>query len=132
MSGKVPPSSRAGKFKPRRDNVERAVSLFERFTGHDAVSIGVWKVPDVPDTLAVIGPVDFIGYTTVRDGETEKYIHRFKASDRPLLAIAPDGTQIFLVGGRYIFTERGIVDLSDTKNLPPELRAMVAREMRKR
>ena len=52
-------------------------------------------------------------YTTVRDGKEEKYIHQFKAKDKPLLCVTPDGTQILLVGGAYDFTERGIVDRSD-------------------
>jgi len=60
----------------------------------------------------VVGRCDGVLYTTVRDGAREKYIHKFKASDAPLLAISPDGCQILLIGGNYRFTERGIVDLS--------------------
>lgn len=103
-------------------DVRHAASLVERFKGTDAEAIGSVDVPPMPKVVGVIGPVDFIGYTTERDGQTEKYIHRFKASDRPLLCVTPKGDRILLIGGAYVFTERGIVDLSDTKNLPARLR----------
>ena len=127
MSGKVPPSSRAGSkahalMRDHRSDVRHAASLVERFKGVDAEIAGSVTVPPMPKVVAVIGPCDFIGYTTERDGVVEKYIHRFKAKDRPLLCVSPTGEQILLVGGAYVFTERGIVDLSDTKNLPPKYR----------
>lgn len=119
MSGQVPPSSRAG--KRRRiiaSDVDRAADLVERFKGHDAEELGVFDVPDLPSTVAVIGECDGVLYTTVRDGRVEKYIHKFRAKDKPLLCVSPDGSQMLFIGGRYVFTERGIVDLSDTRNLP--------------
>lgn len=123
MSGKVPPSSganrRAASFsRSRSPNVRRAALLYERFTGHDAESIGEIEVPPLPKEVAVIGECDGVLYTTVRDGKTEKYIHEFAASDKPLLCVSPDGRQLLMVGGRYLFTERGIVDRSDRKNYP--------------
>lgn len=56
------------------------------------------------------GDCDGILYTTVRDGRTEKYIHTFKKNSRPILASSSDGKQIALIGGKYKFTDRGIVD----------------------
>lgn len=123
MSGQVPPSSRAGKRRrPIRSEVDRAADLVERFKGHDAEELGVFEIPDLPSTVAVIGECDGVLYTTVRDGKREKYIHKFAAKDKPLLCVSPDGKQMIFVGGRYVFTERGIVDLSDTKNLPASIR----------
>lgn len=118
MSGKVPPSSRAGINRKTRGQAQKAADLYERFTGHDAEIAGTVTVPPLPSTVAVIGPCDAICYTTVRDGKKEKYIHKFRAADKPLMCVSPDGSQILLVGGQYVFTERGIVDLSDKKNLP--------------
>lgn len=120
MSGGVPPSSRAGKraraFTAARSDIRRAASLYERFTGHEAESLGKVSVPDLPKVAAVIGDCDGVLYTTVRDGVTEKYIHEFaKADDKPLLCVTPDGKQLLLIGGTYDFTERGIVDGSDLK-----------------
>lgn len=121
MSGKVPPSSRAGKHRRFiASDVDRAIDLVERFKGHDAEELGVFHVPEIPSTVAVIGECDGVLYTTVRDGVTEKYIHKFRAKDKPLLCVSPDGKQMLFVGGRYVFTERGIVDLSDSANLPLE------------
>ena len=115
MSGRVPPSSRAGARLPRGDDVQRASDLRERFTGEKTEPAGTVTVPKIPRVVAVIGHCDFIGYTTRRDGKVEKYVHDFAKKDRPLLCVNPDGSQILLVGGDYDFTERGIVDGSDWK-----------------
>lgn len=118
MSGRVPPSSRAKSRGYSADEVGRAVRLYERFTGHDAEELGVFNIPDLPATATVIGECDGVLYTTVRDGKTEQYIHEFRAKDKPLLCVSPDGRQLILVGGRYVFTEKGIVDKSDRQNYP--------------
>jgi hypothetical protein len=115
MSGGVPPSSRAksrSQISARKD-VQKAARLYERFSGHQAESLGKVKVPSMPRVGACVGEVDFIGYTAVRDGVQEKYIHKFKAVDKPLLVVSPDGRYLLLIGGSYRFTERGIVDNSD-------------------
>ncbi len=115
MSGGVPPSSRARSRAPIADerDIRRAADLYERFSGHEAEIAGRIEVPEIPRVGVCVGEVDGILYTTVRDGVTEKYIHKFKAADRPLFVVAPDGRQLYLVGGGYDFTERGIVDHSD-------------------
>jgi hypothetical protein len=101
----VPPSSKS----LARQN-QQATDLFKRFTGHDLEWAEDVELPDIPAALAVIGKIDFIGYTTRRDGKTEAYKHDFSRGSKPLLCIAPDGSQIYIVGGLYVFTERGIVD----------------------
>lgn len=118
MSGKVPPSSRAGRAARRSGDIGRARNLYERFSGHDPEELGVIEIPPIPAEVAVIGVLDGVMYTTVRDGVKEKYIHKFRESDKPLLCVSPDARQLLVVGGAYVFTERGIVDLSDKKNLP--------------
>lgn len=94
-------------------DVQKAADLYERFSGHEAEAVGKIKVPPLPKVGVSIGEIDGVLYTTVRDGVVEKYIHKFKASDKPLFVVSPDGKQLFLIGGRYRFTERGIVDMSD-------------------
>lgn len=128
MSGRVPPSSRAGINRSVRNQSQKAALLYERFTGHETTKPQIINVDPLPKAVAVIGECDGVLYTTVRDGVKEKYIHEFKHKDKPLLCIRPDGRQILLIGGAYVFTERGIVDASDTKNLPPELRRKLRRE----
>jgi len=110
----VPPSSKAGVVSyADRDAISRAADLYERFSGHEAEAIGKVRVNPMPKVGVAIGEVDGILYTTVRDGVLEKYIHKFRRVDKPLFVVSPDGKQLFLVGGNYTFTERGIVDESD-------------------
>jgi hypothetical protein len=83
--------------------------LLEKFSGHKPSE--VLRASERPgNTGLVIGELDFVGYTTVRDGETEKYIHRFKQKARPILAVTGKGKQLRVVGGSYQFTEAGIED----------------------
>jgi hypothetical protein len=104
---------------PRRKNpvppskvvqARNAADLYTRFTGHDALEEVEIEKPILPDVMLVVGDIDGIMYTTVRDGEVEKYVHQFKKSARPLFCVSHDGKQIHLIGGEYDFTERGIVD----------------------
>lgn len=112
MSGRVPPSSRA-KSRPlhKRDDVNRAAKMFEEFTGHAAESVGYVDFT-TPTALAIVGDLDGVLYTTVRDGITERYKHDFATKDKPMLCVSPDG-RLHVIGGHYRFTERGIVDKSD-------------------
>ncbi len=93
--------------------IQKAADLYQRFSGHEAEEVGRINVPEIPRVGVAIGDIDFIGYTTVRDGVQEKYIHKFHKKDKPLFVVAPDGSALYLVGGFYTFTERGIVDRSD-------------------
>lgn len=98
----VPPSIRV-----QRRNAEK---LFADFTGHAPEHFDEFDKPQIPDVCIGVGSVDAICYTTVRDGQVEKYIHEFKPHARPLFAVSHDGKQLLLLGGAYRFTERGIVD----------------------
>lgn len=102
MSGKVPLSKRA--------QVRHASDLYREFSGHDADEYEMVKKPIIPDVLTVIGELEGVIYSTVRDDEHERYVHRFRKGSRPLLAVNPDGDQLFIIGGKYLFTDRGIVD----------------------
>ncbi len=101
MSGKVPPSKRA--------RVAEAVDLFQRFRGDDPEWIDRIDI-EHPDVLLIVGHCDGVLYTTERDGQVEKYIHQFKKAARPLLCTSYDGQQLYLLGGDFTFTHRGIVD----------------------
>ncbi len=63
-----------------------------------------------PKTGLVIGELDGVLYSTVRDGKKEKYIHEFKRKSRPLLIASSDGDSLHIVGGQYEFTNAGIED----------------------
>lgn len=107
MKNPVPPS--------RTVQVKQASKLYEEFTGHNAELIGRVEKPVVPDVMAVIGDVDGILYSTVRDGKLERYIHEFAVKSRPLFAVSHDGKSLHMLGGAYDFTERGIVDKTGRK-----------------
>lgn len=98
----VPPS----KTVQARD----AADLYKRFTGHEALDEVSIDKPVLPDVMLVVGDIDGIMYTTVRDGVTEKYVHQFKKKCRPLFCVSHDGKTLYMLGGSYDFTERGIVD----------------------
>lgn len=116
----VPPSSRlrakATLRASERAEFERAARLYADFSGHDAGPLARVPYPQRPKVAIVVGYCDGVLYSTVRDGVKEKYIHQFKAKDRPLFLVSPDGKQLILYGGNFDFTERGIVDASDHKN----------------
>jgi hypothetical protein len=89
---------------------EKAARLFENFTGHDACDVARVRIPNPPKAAMVVGHMTAICYSTVRDGKTEEYIHEFKKSAQPILAIGPDGKQVLIIGGNFTFTDRGFVD----------------------
>lgn len=95
-----------------RDAMQKAARRYSRFTGHASEPAGYVDIK-VPKALVAFGQLDAVQYTTVRGDKVEHYEHRFRAADRPTLAVSPDGKQLFIVGGRYRFTDRGIVDHSD-------------------
>lgn len=92
-----------------RSRVAAAASRFARFTGHKANRSMRVHIPSDSAGLA-IGPVLAVAYETVRDGKREKYLHDFRPASRPTLAASSDGKSLFLLGGAYRFTDRGIVD----------------------
>jgi hypothetical protein len=110
----VPPSSKSLTLQ-----TEKAISLYKRFSGHQAKAIGKVAKPEIPDVLVAIGEITGVAYQTRRDGKLEDYMHEFHRGSRPLFAVSPDGKMIVLLGGAYDFTERGIVD-TDKQGRPIE------------
>lgn len=94
-------------------DVRKAASLYESFREEPAQLTRKVTV-DVPDAVAVMGTVEFIGYVTTHRGKTFLYIHEFAEGSRPLMTAGKKRNQLFLVGGRYKVTSRGITDLDST------------------
>jgi hypothetical protein len=67
----------------------------------------------IPHSLAVIGHVNAIEYDCTRNGKTVKARHVFAPGSRPVFAVGSGRGELFLVGTRYRFTDRGIVDFDD-------------------
>jgi hypothetical protein len=98
-----------GNPSPRNEEVHEAAKRLERFSGHVPRETIRVREKDVRTAL-VVGELDGVLYSTVRDGVPEKYIHRFRKNSRPLLCASSDGRQLRIVGGRFEFTEAGIED----------------------
>ena len=93
-------------------NVRRAASLYKSFREREprvAKSVRV----RLPRAVMVMGHVDFIGYTTTHENNRAvHYKHSFARGTKPLLCAGVGRNQLFLIGGRYRVTGRGIVDLT--------------------
>jgi len=91
------------------ENYADAAALFAKFHGRepkDGEIVAMSAIAAQP--LAVVGELKGLIYKARGDGKD--YIHRFKAKDRPVLAVTPDGSQAFILAGGYRFTSRGFVD----------------------
>lgn len=94
----------------QRKDFKGAFKLYEAFretSPKRAMKINV----RVPKTLMAMGHVDAICYRTTHGKKSVLYKHDFAPGSRPLLCAGPERNQLFLVGGRYHVTDRGIVDL---------------------
>ena len=92
-----------------RSDVARATKLFKDFTGRAPDGVRKLKLPPQPRAGVVFGQLVRVGYRSARDGLL--YEHTFRTNkSRPLLIASSDGNQVLIFGGRYAFTDRGIVD----------------------
>jgi hypothetical protein len=92
-----------------RRKIQNAAKLYENFTGDAPRYVEAVRL-ETPDVVLLVGEMDAVLYSCYRDGKLEHYKHTFRKSSRPLLVSNSDGTALFIVGGRYSFTDRGIVD----------------------
>lgn len=90
--------------------IRAAVELFAAFREKQPRRIKVVEF-DVPEAVLVIGHVEEICYRTTHGDKLVRYRHPFQSGSRPLLCVSSDGKQLLLLGGRYQFEERGIVDI---------------------
>ncbi len=91
-------------------NRSQAQKWYGDFTGRKPLRTRRMRVPVARGVLAVMGNVREFHYVAVIEGEgAVNFVHKFKAGSAPLLAT--DGKSLFLIGGRYHVTRRGIVDL---------------------
>ena len=94
---------------PPKD-LQATVELFESFR-EKKPSKRLKKIRvRIPRVVAHIGYLEAIDYRTTHGTELALYNHEFAPGSRPLLCVSPDGRQLILLGGRYQFNERGIVD----------------------
>lgn len=96
-------------LNPDHPEVRAAVELYRKFREREPERIRGIELK-VPKMLMSIGRLNFVGYTTTHGKETVLYKHVFDPVAEPLLTASADGRQLFIIGGRYNFTEDGIVD----------------------
>jgi hypothetical protein len=87
----------------------RTLKLYRDF--REAEPVGRYVRAKYPATLARMGVCEFIGYMTTHDGETALYVHHFAPGSRPALYAGSGRNKLFLMGGRFTVTDRGITDL---------------------
>jgi hypothetical protein len=92
-------------------SVKRAAKLYEDFRERPARRARSVRLK-LPRAVMVMGYCDAIQYRTTHGGKSVRYKHTFAPGSKPLLCAGPGRNQLFLIGGRYHVTERGIVDLT--------------------
>ena len=102
------PASESRAQHPNPRKLAQAAALFEDFTGKRATRITKHSLPELPTEGLVFGRLVQVGYESARDGRL--YRHTFRKRSQPLLVATPDGKTVYIVGGRYAFTDRGIED----------------------
>lgn len=93
---------------PQRE-LQAAVELYESFREKRPKKLSTIHVK-IPRVVVHVGYIETIWYRTTHGEEVQPYEHKFASGSRPLLCVSADGKQLLLLGGRYQFTERGIVD----------------------
>ena len=110
-----------GKVTVNSHDVRQAVQIFTSFRERKPKRLSVVDV-DIPSVVVMIGHIDALDYTTEHGKKKVLYRHEFAKGSRPLFCVSADGEQLLLIGGRFQFDERGIVDKSATGAdiIPPE------------
>lgn len=95
----------------KEKKIAEAKKLHADFSGHQ-LGDEEFVVTIADDTVIFpVGELVGIMYRCTRDGKKEKYLHQFKASSAPILAVTSDGKQFFAIGGNYQFKDSGFNDL---------------------
>lgn len=100
----------------------RATRAYEDFTGHKASRVDKRRLDDSQVVGYRMGSTVGIAYEATRDGKTDQYFHRFKKAARPDLVAKDDGKQLYLSGGKYKITDRGIEDMPEMFVVNPSRR----------
>jgi len=94
------------------DDVDDAVDEYEEFHwGNEADSIEQIELPDAPKTLVLIGELEGVIYRTAKgQRKQESWVHFHDERTPPKLAYDPKTHQLYILGGKYRITPRGIED----------------------
>jgi hypothetical protein len=91
----------------RTGQLAKALRLFETFAGFPAPHIGTRRIDRVlPEVLVDMGALRGLVYSKDLGGTRRTYIHFM--DDPPRLLCDAAGRQLYIVGGSYRVTRRGI------------------------
>lgn len=102
------PAEAAGRSTgPRSRQLGKALQLFEQFAGFAAPQVATRRIDRVvPEVLVDMGALRGVVYSKDHGGAKRTYIHFM--DDPPRLMCDPDGRQLYVLGGSYRVTRRGI------------------------
>lgn len=109
----------------------RAIRAFEDFKGEKPARLRRSRLPDGDVTGWEMGPMVGVAYEARRDGKTQQYFHEFKKSARPRLVAQDDGRKLYIDGGSFKVTDRGIEDMPNLFVVNPSPRSGKSRPKRK-
>ena len=97
---------------------KKAKQLYEAFRETKVKRTRTIKI-SYPKAVAIMGYCEAILYSTTHNGVAKLYKHKFAKGSRALLCAGPGKSQLYLIGGRFHVTDRGIVDLTPSgKEIP--------------
>lgn len=85
----------------------RAEKLFTSFHGRLPARDEVLSLED--DVVFLVGDLISLTYEKPIASDDETYYHDFDSSSRPALYSSYDGLRLYILGGDYKFTKRGIL-----------------------
>lgn len=101
----------------------QAVRAYEAFKGEKPTRLRRARLPDGDVTGWQMGPLVGVAYEARRDGKTAQYFHEFKPKARPNLVAQDDGRRLYIEGGRFRVTDRGIEDMPNLFVVNPSPRS---------
>ncbi len=91
-------------------DMSRAARLYKAFR-EESVKRARRVSVSLPKAVAKMGTAEFIGYWTTHHGKPALYVHHWAPGSRPDIYANTGRGQLYLFGGRYTATGRGITDL---------------------
>lgn len=94
---------------PTIEAAKRATTACEAFLWDDPCDEGqIIEVPPMPAVMWTLGELVAVTYDATKRGDRFHWEHHFK-DERPVLAFSEESQSLYVVGGDYSVTERGIV-----------------------
>lgn len=107
------------------------MKAFEAFKGERPARLRRSRLPDHDVTGWEMGPLLGVAYEARRDGQTQRYFHEFKKSARPKLVASDDGRNLYIDGGHFKVTDRGVEDMPNLFVVNPSARSGQSQPKRK-